>query len=301
MKSQITLHRYNHDILYDIPVEFLTFPGGEVHVKIKNIDAWDLVGQSDLFIDARVSDAEGLLSILLLVDVIRQYNRTGRLHLFIPYLPGARQDRPTPLTAKIYADLINQVGFTNVWAVDPHSDVMPALIHNFTSIPAETVFVRPTHVVPSKVTIIVPDQGAAKRVEAVAEAFGYDRLVYARKHRDPVTGHLSHFSIDPIYTPHAIMIDDICDGGGTFLGLADEISQTNQRTMNPLPIIDLWVTHGIFSKGPTVLEGAFRSVTCTDSFPSNRATEDYTVRDFSLTRVKLSSTLQLLVENGEYR
>jgi ribose-phosphate pyrophosphokinase len=296
--SEITL--YHFDYIYgltDIEVEFLTFPGGEEHVKL---DPHALKDHEHLVIDVRISDASGMLRVLMLNDAIAR-NSSAFVTLFIPYLPGARQDRGAPLSAKVYADLINSCDFDEVITVDPHSDVMPALINKLTIIPAEDVFVRPTHVNRAHVTLVVPDQGAGKRVEAVAMKFGYDRLAYARKHRDMQTGKLSHFSIEPIYTPHAIVVDDICDGGGTFLGLADEIVKTNLKTMNPIPILDLWVTHGIFSgTAPMNLEGHFRSITCTDSFPTRQGTENYSTHNFSLTRVELKTKLQAVLNETRY-
>lgn len=41
----------------------------------------------------------------------------------------------------------------------------------------------------------------------------------------------------------ALIVDDICDGGGTFIGLAEELKRKNAGK------IYLAVSHGIFSKG----------------------------------------------------
>lgn len=277
----------------------MTFPGGEEHVKLDPVSLRG--GKEHLVIDARISDSTGMIRLALLEDAIRRYS-DAKLTLFIPYLPAARQDRGAPLSAVFYANMINEMGFDRVICVDPHSDVMPSHLKNLEIIPIEKVFKRPTNVASDKVTLIVPDQGAGKRVEAVASAFGYERVTYARKHRDFSTGKLSGFSIEPIYTPHAIMVDDICDGGGTFIGLADEIVKTNLRTHNSVPIIDLWVTHGIFSKGVPVLEGLFRSVTCTDSFPITQGNEDYSTvsGQFSLTRVELKPIVEAHLSNQRY-
>ncbi len=42
----------------------------------------------------------------------------------------------------------------------------------------------------------------------------------------------------------AVVVDDICDGGATFIALAQVI-----KVAQPDTTIDLYVTHGIFSKG----------------------------------------------------
>lgn len=296
----ISLYAFNHgDGLMEIEVEFLTFPGGEEHVKL---DPASLNTRHHLVIDARVGSASDLLRVLVLNDAVARLSGAFTT-LFIPYLPGARQDRGAPLTARVYADLINSMDFDQVIAVDPHSDVMPALIKKLDIIPATAVF--PAHVLPdqSRTTLITPDQGACKRVEEIAGRFGFTRLAYARKHRDFATGKLSGFSIEPIYTSQAIMVDDICDGGGTFIGLAEEIIRVQARTLNPMPHLHLWTTHGIYSKGMDELGPVFKRIVSTDSFPHNQwakiAGRESKI-DLPLTTVPLLPILEAHLESTRY-
>jgi len=57
-----------------------------------------------------------------------------------------------------------------------------------------------------------------------------------------------------------LIVDDICDGGGTFLGLAEELKECNSGDLY------LAVSHGIFSKGSQTLLDNFKSIYSTDSF-----------------------------------
>ena len=57
-------------------------------------------------------------------------------------------------------------------------------------------------------------------------------------------------------------MDDICDGGGTFLGLADELRKRNAGPLH------LAISHGIFSKGTEVLRQKFDRLFTTDSIRS---------------------------------
>jgi len=55
------------------------------------------------------------------------------------------------------------------------------------------------------------------------------------------------------------VVDDICDGGGTFIGLADLLDERAMRA-------DLYVTHGLFSQGTEKLVQRYSEhVICTDS------------------------------------
>ena len=58
---------------------------------------------------------------------------------------------------------------------------------------------------------------------------------------------------------HFIIIDDICDGGRTFIELAKEI---RKQTDKPIYLI---VTHGIFSAGFEKLSDELDGIFCTNS------------------------------------
>jgi ribose-phosphate pyrophosphokinase len=59
-----------------------------------------------------------------------------------------------------------------------------------------------------------------------------------------------------------VIVDDICDGGGTFVGLAETIGR-------PASSMRLWTTHGIYSRGLGALLDAFGMVGSTNSFPTD--------------------------------
>jgi ribose-phosphate pyrophosphokinase len=122
-------------------------------------------------------------------------------------------------------------------------------------------------------TILLPDEGAVGR---------YDNLPWptlnATKKRDPLTGKLSGFEVPPISKfgeGPILIVDDICDGGGTFLGIAKELG-------NSRPLY-LYTTHGIFSKGFVDLRAMFKRIYTTDSVRTDLQSEFLTVYDaFSL-------------------
>lgn len=237
-------------------LELLTFAGGEPHL---NVHRPQEVTGFRFVICAGIGSFAALGEVLVASDALR---RSGAVEVsFIcPYLPGARQDRGAPLTAKIYADIINAAGFERVVCVDPHSAVMPALLERLLIVNAEDVidaeFLSGEHVV-----LVCPDAGATKRTEAVAQRFGLE-VVYARKHRNPMTGQLDGFSCEPVPAgATAVVVDDICDGGGTFLGLATAIGLPRER-------MRLWTTHGIYAKGVDHLRERYARIGCTDSFPA---------------------------------
>ena len=190
--------------------------------------------------------------------------------LVLPMIPGARQDRLNPegdylFTAKSVAREINMRGFPKVIVLDPHSDVAPALIDRCRVIHAHEVIDPPA----GKYSLVVsPDAGAEKRASLVAKKLGTP-LLHAWKTRDVETGEIAGFGAEH-YSPRQedyekpiLVVDDICDGGGTFIGLGLMLAARGFKT------IDLWTTHGLYTQGTENLLKVFRHLYCSDSYDSH--------------------------------
>lgn len=246
-----------------VEYEGFFFSGGEPHIKIPNPE--ELEG-ANLVIDARVGTMNDLGMLLAVTNTVRQY-QPKRVKALIPYFPGARadwQEPGCPLTVQVYAEIINLQDYDQVYMLDPHSPVTPALVEKTTILNQVPLIEK---FLPKDLAgLICPDAGAEKRTMKLAKAIGCGTVVFAHKHRDTRTGALSGFSMNRLDKegPY-VVVDDICDGGGTFLGLAEEYEKDPKGT-GPL---HLWVTHGIFSKGLSSLARRFEKIGCTDSFPTD--------------------------------
>ncbi len=97
---------------------------------------------------------------------------------------------------------------------------------------------------------------------SLANDLGIDTFVKCEKHRNTSTGQLSGFEAycDDLKGQPCIIVDDICDGGGTFLGIAEELKKKNAGDLY------LVVSHGIFSKGLKDLASTFNAIFTTNSF-----------------------------------
>lgn len=241
--------------------DFMSFPGGERHVRLP--DLTEQHGEGMWVFNAPARTPSDVLDLMLVVDALRRMvGPRPKLVLLLPYVPYARQDRVAvtgePLSAKVFCDLINSLGFDEVLICDPHSDVTPALLNNVTVIDGSKLaqeLLAPwiTRLGPKEgnVALVAPDAGARKRVETLGAAMGLP-VVYAQKKRDVVTGALSSFEVVSKVPENAtlVVIDDICDGGGTFVGLAEALKRHTD-----LPLA-LYVTHGLFTKGLEPLKAA---------------------------------------------
>mgnify|MGYP000116543193 FL=1 len=244
----------------EIIFQNFTFSGGEPHIKIEpNFDI-----NQKITITQRLNSFNDLGLLCIAVDALRRIG-VNDMELFIPYFPAARQDRVMikgePLSVKVYADIINGMEFNKVYVFDAHSEVTPALVNNCEVIPNHTFIDAVTKSIGNDVKLISPDGGALKKIYKVSEFLGGVEVVECSKSRDVKTGRLSGFKVynDDLQGADCLIVDDICDGGGTFVGLAEELKNKNAGKLY------LAVSHGIFNKGFTVLD-CFEKIFTTNSF-----------------------------------
>ena len=244
----------------EIKFQSFTFSGGEPHIKI----APDFDTNRKITITHRLNSFNDLGLLCVTVDALRRMD-VKIIDLFIPYFPAARQDRVMipgePLSVKVYADIINAMQLNKVYVFDAHSEVTPALLNNSTVIPNYTFIKEVLNRIGENVKLISPDGGALKKIYKVSEFLGGVEVVECSKSRDVKTGKLSGFKVynDDLQGIDCLIVDDICDGGGTFVGLAEELKKKNAGKLY------LAVSHGIFNKGFEVLN-CFDDIFTTNSF-----------------------------------
>lgn len=244
----------------EIKFQSFTFSGGEPHIKI--VPDFDI--NKKVTITHRLNSFNDLGLLCVTVDALRRMD-VKIIDLFIPYFPAARQDRVMipgePLSVKVYADIINAMQLNKVFVFDAHSEVTPALLNNSTVIPNYTFIKEVLNRIGENVKLISPDGGALKKIYKVSEFLGGVEVVECSKSRDVKTGKLSGFKVynDDLQGIDCLIVDDICDGGGTFVGLAEELKKKNAGKLY------LVVSHGIFNKGFEVLD-CFDGIFTTNSF-----------------------------------
>lgn len=233
------------------------FPGGELHLKMLENPAAD--AQVTWIADVRGCDPKDLVVAALLADVARE--RDDPFVLLSPYLPAARADRGTPLGVRVYGELINSMGATQVIGIDPHSFVAAQEIQQLTALDPLPLVQRALQIVgPKYDAVIAPDKGAADRAYLVADELGMD-FYGAEKVRDFDTGEITGITVPEMpKTGKYLVVDDICDGGATFRILASHLGLPKDR-------LGLWITHGIFSGAADTLRQLFGDIFTTDSHP----------------------------------
>ena len=249
-----------------------TFPGGEPQIRIES----DLTNVRHVWITHRITSFNAFGLLLLAIDALQRLNIES-ISVFLPYFPGARQDRVInpgeALTVKIYADILNTYNLKDICLFDIHSDVAPALLNHAVNLNNFTFIEQVVSDLPKdNLVLISPDGGALKKIYKLATHLKHYPVIECSKVRDLKTGKLFHFSVyaDDLKGKNCLIVDDICDGGGTFIGLAKALKQKGANNLY------LAVSHGIFSKGFNVLNEHFTHIYTTDSFKTLPPTEKFT-------------------------
>lgn len=254
----------NYGLRYDIT----EFPGGE---RSYNVEPTELYNDGEVVrVYCMFQSSDDIVDLMLITNAIRYKLGNVPIMLTIPYFPAARADRVMvegeSFGLQVYAQMIKSCGFSKIKVYDPHSDVLTGMFE-----PGQLEVIEqylcldfPFHDYDAENSCIVaPDAGAVKKAFKVAKEARLP-LIEAAKKRDVATGKILKTSIDRndcLRYNNFIVVDDICDGGRTFIELAKAIKE-----INPYAKLHLSVTHGLFTKGKDELLQYFDSVYSTFDF-----------------------------------
>lgn len=268
MTSRIALTLDNQPV----EIERGVFPDGAVWLKV--------IGELPRFAQvmrvrvAAMRDMNDFMLLAQLVDAVRHVTDISVSHLELAWLPWARQDRHMvngdSFALKVFAKQLNTLNFNKVLLLDPHSDAAAAAINNSVVIAQETCLMKSENlrqaISTGKLMLVAPDAGALKKIHNVAKASGARDYAILTKERDVATGNLTGFSLvsGNVAGKDVLIVDDLCDAGGTFIGSAQVLRDAGARS------VSLYVTHGVFSKGvENLLNNGIDAIYTTTSFASS--------------------------------
>ncbi|BAW19186.1 putative ribose-phosphate pyrophosphokinase [Ralstonia phage RP31] len=259
-------------------VNVSVFKGGEVNVRltedvIKYLEQ-DSDQQKKIDVIAHISNSDTVMAFFLTCDASRRIEPGVEIRAIIPYLPYARQDRVCnpgeALSISTFAKLLNTQNLASVELLDPHSDVSAAAIErsrvtNQEKMLHEVVSKRLLGLNTDNLWLVAPDAGAVKKVKKLADhlkALGLVKgFITATKIRDVETLEVTETRLDAdVAGKNLIIVDDICDGGRTFIQLGEILLERGCAELS------LFVTHGIFSYGIDALLKIFGRIYTTNSF-----------------------------------
>lgn len=245
----MALSLYNRGQL--VPIKQWKFPCGEVGVKLEG-EIKNYTYSAKIMLDWEGND--DLMALGQLVDICRNEGLKF-LTLEIPYFPYSRQDRRChqgeSFALSVVADYINNMQFERVITWDAHSDVLGQLVANLKVVPQwQCAFGLPAFDY-----YVSPDAGALKKIMEHPRV-NASNVIHASKVRQDggVVSQLPENFEWLIAGKNVVVIDDLCDGGATFIDLGKKIWQGAPAS------VSLYVTHGFFTKGVEALRPLYDNI-----------------------------------------
>ena len=208
-----------------------------------------------------------LIELLIMIDAARRAS-AGRITAVAPYFAYGRSDKKdqprVPITARLFADLIQTAGADRMLTMDLHAGQIQGFFH----IPTDELtgqrlltehFARRGF----DGVVVSPDLGSAKRARSVAALLDLP-LAVAEKRRAGNNDSAEMLQlIGSVADRDVLIIDDEIDTAGTVCEVAQMLRQEGAQT------ICAAATHGLFS--PPALERLNRSpissIVTTDTLP----------------------------------
>jgi ribose-phosphate pyrophosphokinase len=215
---------------------------------------------------------DNLMELLIMLDALRR-SSARRKTAVIPYFGYARQDRKssprTPISAKLVANLITEAGADRVLTLDLHA----GQIQGFFDIPVDNLFAAPLFAADIKtrfagrdIMIVSPDVGGVVRARDLATRLNVDlAIIDKRRERAGISEVMN--VIGDVGGRDCILVDDICDSGGTLCNAANALIKEGAKSAS------VYVTHGVLSGGAVARMAAspIETTVITDSIAATEA------------------------------
>lgn len=295
-----------------IPLEkSFIFSGGELQIRLPEIFVkGSYIRSSGITIKTILNSANAIMELILTKKALDHYCPDEEVELICWYLPYMRQDRichPGECNSSVeLLNILESLEFNIIYTADLHSKKpfehwgkkKEKLYNNF-KIPMTRVIEYDSFDIITKSldnefydVLVAPDKGAVEKVAKIAKHFNLPYII-GDKIRDPENGHIIDYKIDlngvdSLRYKTLLVIDDIADGCGTFVLLGDKLKRNGASN------IDLYVTHGIFSKGVMPLYNAgYDLIITTNSLLTDNYYEEVYPDSFKILNLSELFSLQI--------
>ena len=223
---------------------------------------------------------DNLMELLICIDALKRAS-ARRITAVVPYFGYARQDRKpgprTPISAKLVANLITEAGADRVLAVDLHA----GQIQGFFDIPTDNLFGSPVMVDDIKerygskdLIVVSPDVGGVVRARSLAKRLEADLAIVDKRRPEAGKSEVMNI-IGDVSGKRCIMLDDMCDSGGTLANAAAALKEHGAKS------VAAYVTHGVLSNNAVqrIEKSVLDELVMTDSIqPSEDAIKSKSIR-----------------------
>jgi ribose-phosphate pyrophosphokinase len=215
-------------------VNIQRFSDGEIGVEFQE----SIRGRSVFLVQSTYSPTDNLMELLLMIDAAKRAS-AYKVIAVIPYYGYARQDRKdrprVAIGSKLVANMLTAAGADRVVTMDLHAPQ----IQGYFDIPVDHLdssaifipYIENLNL--ANLTFAAPDVGSANRIREIATFFECE-MVICDKHRKRANEIASMVLIGDVADRDVVLIDDICDTGGTLCKSAALMKEKGARSVRAL-------------------------------------------------------------------
>jgi len=202
-------------------------------------------GDFVFLVQSTYAPTDNLMELLLMIDAARRAS-ADKVIAVIHYYGYARQDRKdkprVAIGSKLIANMLVAAGTDRVITMDLHAPQ----IQGYFDIPVDhldshALFIPYiSNLRLENLTFAAPDVGATNRIREIASYFSAE-MVICDKHRKRANEIASMVVIGDVTDRDIVLIDDICDTGGTLAKSAALLKEKGARSVRAL------ITHPVLS------------------------------------------------------
>ncbi len=232
-----------------VPFKSWDFPDGAVGFR--------LLSHADTTIPAtiiaRIQSSRDFVELVMAVGALEERGERV-LKLVLPCVPNQRQDRACvngePVGVLAFARQVAALGIKHVTMFDPHSEVTPTafkafgmtvVAHSQATVIGQFAALNKRIIDDTNLVFVSPDAGANKKTSDLAAIYGHDSFLRADKLRDLATGKIKEIVVvnprEEVEGRDCIVLDDLGDRCGTFIGLAKALKAKGARS------VEVYLTH----------------------------------------------------------
>jgi len=212
-------------------VNIQRFSDGEIGVAFNE----SIRGKFVFLVQSTCSPTDNLMELLLMIDAAKRAS-AYKVIAVMPYYGYARQDRKdkprVAIGSKLVANMLTAAGADRVITMDLHAPQ----IQGYFDIPVDHLdssaifipYIKSLNL--PALTFAAPDVGSANRIREVASFFEAE-MVICDKHRKRANEIASMVLIGDVADRDVVLIDDLCDTGGTLAKSAGLLKEKGARSV----------------------------------------------------------------------
>jgi ribose-phosphate pyrophosphokinase len=244
-------------------VKIQRFSDGEIYVEYEE----SIRGRFVFLIQSTFAPTDNLMELLLMIDAAKRAS-AYKVIAVIPYYGFARQDRKdrprVAIGSKLVANMLTAAGADRVITMDLHAPQ----IQGYFDIPVdhlESSAVFLPYIESLKLDNLIfaaPDVGSANRIREFATYFECE-MVICDKHRKRANEIASMVVIGDVTGKDVVIVDDICDTGGTLAKSAALLKEKGAKSVRAL------ITHPVLSGNAyeTIKNSVLEELVVCDTIP----------------------------------